>query len=118
MNTAEKTRPALGLFVGRELYARYALYVVVGLVLPALVFGVDRALLLEFAEQVTYIGVAEEVFSRGYLMRRLCDWFCTGCAIPTGWRSSLPRHLREGSFSSTFTCGPGSSFRGRSCIPL
>jgi membrane protease YdiL (CAAX protease family) len=21
-----------------------------------------------------YIGVAEEVFSRGYLMRRLCDW--------------------------------------------
>jgi membrane protease YdiL (CAAX protease family) len=55
-------------------YARYALYAVVGLVLPALVFGADRALLLEFVEQVAYIGVAEEVFSRGYLMSRLCDW--------------------------------------------
>jgi membrane protease YdiL (CAAX protease family) len=65
---------SLGLFVRRELYLRYALYALVGLVLPAFVFGADRALLLEFVEQVVYIGVAEEVFSRGYLMARLCDW--------------------------------------------
>jgi membrane protease YdiL (CAAX protease family) len=38
------------------------------------VFGIDRALILEFVEQIVYIGVAEEVFSRGYLMARLCDW--------------------------------------------
>jgi len=65
---------SLGLVVRRELYTRYALYAVVGLVLPAFVFGIDRALLLEFVEQVAYIGVAEELFSRGYLMARLCDW--------------------------------------------
>jgi membrane protease YdiL (CAAX protease family) len=65
---------SLGLVVRRELYGRYALYSLVGLVLPAFVFGADRALLLEFVEQVAYIGVAEEVFSRGYLMARLCDW--------------------------------------------
>jgi membrane protease YdiL (CAAX protease family) len=28
----------------------------------------------ELVEQLVYIGLAEEVFNRGYLMRRLCDW--------------------------------------------
>jgi len=65
---------SLGLYVKRGLYGRYALYALVGLVLPAFVFGADRALFLEFIEQVAYIGVAEELFSRGYLMARLCDW--------------------------------------------
>jgi membrane protease YdiL (CAAX protease family) len=64
----------LGLSVEREKYGRYAAYAIVGLVLPAVVVGVDRNLFVEFAEQVVYIGVAEEVFCRGYLMRRLCDW--------------------------------------------
>jgi hypothetical protein len=64
----------LGLSVEREKYGRYAVYAIVGLVLPAVVVGVDRNLFVEFAEQVVYIGVAEEVFCRGYLMRRLCDW--------------------------------------------
>jgi membrane protease YdiL (CAAX protease family) len=64
----------LGLSVEREKYARYAAYAIVGLVLPAIVVGVDRSLFVELAEQVVYIGVAEEVFCRGYLMRRLCDW--------------------------------------------
>jgi len=31
-------------------------------------------LISEFVEQLVYIGLAEEVFNRGYLMRRLCDW--------------------------------------------
>jgi membrane protease YdiL (CAAX protease family) len=65
---------SLGLCIRRELYGRYALYALVGLVLPAFLFGADRALLVEFVEQIAYIGVAEEVFSRGYLMARLCDW--------------------------------------------
>jgi hypothetical protein len=65
---------SLGLCIRCELYARYVLYALVGLVFPAFVFGADRALLLEFVEQIAYIGVAEELFPRGYLMARLCDW--------------------------------------------
>ena len=64
----------LGLVVPKERYARYALYTVVGLVVPAAFVGLDRGLVSELIEQVVYIGLAEEVFNRGYLMRRLCDW--------------------------------------------
>jgi membrane protease YdiL (CAAX protease family) len=72
MKADEKTEQALS--VSPRLYLRYTLYALAGLVLPAFAFGADRPLLLEFVEQVAYIGVAEEVFSRGYLMARLCDW--------------------------------------------
>jgi membrane protease YdiL (CAAX protease family) len=65
---------ALGLVVPRERYARYALYAVIGLVVPAAFVGADRGLISEFIEQLVYIGLAEEVFNRGYLLRRLCDW--------------------------------------------
>ncbi|MGD2177775.1 MAG: CPBP family intramembrane metalloprotease [Anaerolineae bacterium] len=65
---------ALGLTVRRERAGAYAIYALVGLVLPAIIVGVDRSLLLEFVEQVVYIGVAEEVFFRGYLTGRLCNW--------------------------------------------
>jgi membrane protease YdiL (CAAX protease family) len=71
----EKRGPSfLGLVVPRERYVRYALYAVVGLIVPAAFVGVDRSLMTEFMEQLVYIGLAEEVFNRGYLMRRLCDW--------------------------------------------
>ena len=71
----ERRWPAsLGLYVARENWADYAIYAVVGLVLPGIVVGMDRRLVIAFVEQVTTIGVAEEVFYRGYLMRRLCDW--------------------------------------------
>ena len=63
----------LGLVVPKERYVRYALYTVVGLVVPAALVGVDRNLMTELIEQLFYIGLAEEVFNRGYLMRRLCD---------------------------------------------
>lgn len=65
---------SLGLSVRRGNYRRYALYAIIGLVLPAPFVRVDRSLIIEFIEQIVYIGVAEELFSRGYLMRRLCDW--------------------------------------------
>ena len=64
----------LGLVVPRERYGRYALYAIIGLVVPAAFVGADRSLITEFVEQLVYIGLAEEVFNRGYLMRRLCDW--------------------------------------------
>jgi membrane protease YdiL (CAAX protease family) len=75
---------SLGLSVERERYARYAAYGIVGLVLPAVVVGIDRSLFVEFIEQVVYIGVAEEVFGRGYLMGRLCDWLGDGKGLVLG----------------------------------
>jgi membrane protease YdiL (CAAX protease family) len=65
---------SLGLAVSRSRLALYALYGVVGLVLPGIVAGFSRGLLIEFVEQVAYIGVAEELFFRGYLTTRLFDW--------------------------------------------
>jgi membrane protease YdiL (CAAX protease family) len=64
----------LGMTIRRERIGAYALYAVTGLILPAVVVGVDRRLLLEFIDQIVYIGVAEEVFFRGYLTGRLCNW--------------------------------------------
>jgi hypothetical protein len=55
----------LGLVVPRERYARYALYVTVGLVMPAAFVGADRGLISELIEQLVYIGLAEEVFNHG-----------------------------------------------------
>lgn len=65
---------ALGLTVRRDRVAAYVVWAFIGLALPALIVGVDRGLLMEFVEQVVYIGVAEEVFFRGYLTGRLCSW--------------------------------------------
>jgi membrane protease YdiL (CAAX protease family) len=64
----------LGLVVPRERYVRYVLYAVAGLVVPIAFVGLDRGLISELIEQLVYIGLAEEVFNRGYLLRRLCDW--------------------------------------------
>jgi membrane protease YdiL (CAAX protease family) len=64
----------LGLKVRKERYAIYTVLPLLGLVLPALFVGIDRALVVELAEQLAYIGLAEEFFFRGYLMTRLCDW--------------------------------------------
>jgi membrane protease YdiL (CAAX protease family) len=65
---------ALGLTVRRDRARVYAIYALIGLVLPAIIVGVDRSLLPEFVDQIVYIGVAEEVFFRGYLTERLCAW--------------------------------------------
>ncbi|MGD2147143.1 MAG: CPBP family intramembrane metalloprotease [Anaerolineae bacterium] len=69
-----ETWAALGLTVKRERVGAFAILALFCLVLPACIVGVDRGLLLEFFEQVVYIGVAEEVFFRGYLTERLCQW--------------------------------------------
>jgi len=70
----KKDARSLGLTIRREKAGTYALYAIVGLVLPAAIVGVDRSLILEFVEQIVYIGVAEEVFFRGYITSRLCQW--------------------------------------------
>jgi len=65
---------SLGLVIEKKKYRAYALCAFLGLILPGLFVGVDQSLLTEFVEQVMYIGVAEELFYRGYLMTRLCEW--------------------------------------------
>jgi len=65
---------SLGLTVRRDQWLRFSLYAVAGLVFPALIVGVDRDLLLELLQQIAFIGLPEEVFFRGYLMARLCNW--------------------------------------------
>jgi len=65
---------SLGLDVPREKHRLYALYVVLGLVLPAIRFGLDQGLLIGLLEQLLFIGLAEEFFFRGYIMTRLCGW--------------------------------------------
>lgn len=65
---------SLGIAVGPGRYPIYGLFAIVTLVLPAFLVGLDMELLMEFAEQFTYIAVAEEVFFRGFLMTRFCEW--------------------------------------------
>lgn len=65
---------SLGLTTRREHYWLYALIAFIGLILPAFFVRVDTSLLIEVIEQILYIGLAEEVFNRGYLLGRLRDW--------------------------------------------
>jgi membrane protease YdiL (CAAX protease family) len=69
---------SLGLALGRKWIAVYGVMAGVCLVVPALFVGFDSSLLLEFVEQIVYIGLLEEFFYRGYLMNRLCQWLGKG----------------------------------------
>jgi membrane protease YdiL (CAAX protease family) len=76
--TTRCSRPANrvshGLRLPREKAAAYSLYALIGLVAPGLIVGFDRGLLMELIEQVAYIGLAEELFFRGYITSRLLAW--------------------------------------------
>lgn len=75
---------AIGLTVKRVQADVYFGYVFIGLVLPAFVVRVDSTLAIEFVEQIVYIGVAEEIFFRGYLLHRLVEWIGRRKGIPLG----------------------------------
>lgn len=64
----------LGFTLKRERAGRYVVFASIGLILPALIVGYDRILVIEFVEQIVQIGMAEEVFFRGYLLHRLVGW--------------------------------------------
>jgi membrane protease YdiL (CAAX protease family) len=64
----------LGLAIRREKRRIYTLAAGLGLVLRVILVGFDHLLLVEFVEQVVYIGFIEEFFDRSYLLRRICDW--------------------------------------------
>ncbi len=69
---------SLGLFIERRKRISYAIFAIVCLILPASFIGFDKPLLIEFIEQIVYIGLLEEFFYRGYLMNRLCKWLGGG----------------------------------------
>ena len=65
---------SLGLRVEPSRRNLYVALAIVGFVLPALFTGYSWELVVEFIEQLAFIGLAEEFFFRGYLMGRFCDW--------------------------------------------
>jgi membrane protease YdiL (CAAX protease family) len=65
---------SLGLVIERKQYLAYAIFAISCVIVPAFFVGFDRSLLIEFVEQIVYIGLLEEFFYRGFLMNRLCNW--------------------------------------------
>jgi membrane protease YdiL (CAAX protease family) len=69
---------SLGFVIERKQYVFYAIFASTCVIVPAFFTGFDRSLLIEFIEQIVYIGLLEEFFYRGYLMNRFCNWLGNG----------------------------------------
>jgi membrane protease YdiL (CAAX protease family) len=65
---------SLGLRIDHIRLKLYLTLVIVCIVLPSLFIGLSWELFFEFLEQLAFIGLVEEFFFRGYLMRRFCEW--------------------------------------------
>ena len=65
---------SVGLEVRSDRYLIYIVLSFVGFVLPSFFLGFDSELIVEFLEQLAFIGLVEEFFYRGYLMGRFCKW--------------------------------------------
>lgn len=65
---------SVGLVVERKDRLKYLCYVIAGLFIPGLIIGFDREIFGSLFQQLIAIGVAEEVFWRGYLQARLSAW--------------------------------------------
>jgi membrane protease YdiL (CAAX protease family) len=65
---------SLGLRIDHSRLKLYLALVIVCIVLPSIFIGLSWELFLEFLEQLAFIGLVEEFFFRGYLMRRFCEW--------------------------------------------
>ncbi|MBN1452914.1 MAG: CPBP family intramembrane metalloprotease [Anaerolineales bacterium] len=65
---------SLGLLIPKEKRAAYVGGAVSILILPVFIVGYDPYYPIEFLEQILYIGLTEELFFRGYLMTRMCQW--------------------------------------------
>lgn len=65
---------SVGLVVERKNRLKYLCYVIAGLFIPGLIIGFDREILGSLFQQLIAIGVAEEVFWRGYLQARMSAW--------------------------------------------
>jgi len=69
---------SLGLFIMQKKRLSYGIFAIACLIVPAFFVGFDKLLLVDFIEQIVYIGLLEEFFYRGYLMNRFCDWMGNG----------------------------------------
>ena len=69
-----KQLSTLGMVIPDGKFWLYGLSACVALILPGLFISTPNNLVLEFVEQVVYIGLLEEFFYRGYLMNRFCAW--------------------------------------------
>jgi membrane protease YdiL (CAAX protease family) len=92
---------SLGFTLERERAGRYVAYACIVLILPAFIVGFDRFLVIEFVEQIVQIGMAEEVFFRGYLLHRLVEWLgdrkgLTLSAIAFGFAHIVSRVSQHG----------------------
>ena len=65
---------SLGYKIPPEKRLPYASYAFVLLILPLVLIGYKATYPIEFIEQIIYIGFSEEVFYRGFIMTRLCQW--------------------------------------------
>ncbi|HEY46857.1 MAG TPA: CPBP family intramembrane metalloprotease [Anaerolineae bacterium] len=65
---------SVGLVVERKDRMKYLCYVIAGLFIPGLIVGFGKELIGSLFQQLIAIGVAEEVFWRGYLQARLSAW--------------------------------------------
>lgn len=70
----KRSLSSLGLRIDHSRLRIYLALAIVCIALPSLFMGLSWELLLEFLEQLAFIGLAEEFFYRGYLMRRFCEW--------------------------------------------
>lgn len=64
---------SLGLKVPKSKHIPYISFGVLGILVPSFFLGFQN-LFVDLYEQILFIGLAEEVFYRGYLMTRLCEW--------------------------------------------
>lgn len=65
---------SLGLIIPCNRLAPYGIIAAPALILPIFIFGYAPYYPIEFLEQMLYIGFAEEVFYRRYMMTRMCQW--------------------------------------------
>jgi len=84
---------SLGLVLQREKYLSYFLYAILGFFLTTAILGIELYIRIHFAGepaekilsyrsnmlialiiQIVAVGLPEELYFRGYLLRRICDW--------------------------------------------
>jgi membrane protease YdiL (CAAX protease family) len=64
---------SFGMRVSESKYVPYFSFGLLSIFVPGLFLGFQN-LFLELFEQILFIGFVEEVFYRGYLMSRFCEW--------------------------------------------
>jgi membrane protease YdiL (CAAX protease family) len=89
----KRNAESLGFVLKREKYLSYSLYTILGFILITAILGIEFYIRIHFAGeaadrilsyrsniflalfiQLVAVGLPEELYFRGYLMKRFCDW--------------------------------------------